>query len=846
MDGRSRAWFEVNYITLLDANSRVDELLDELVSARIFATTADDCQEIRWGETHLKQMRTLLDHIQWKTAEALDAFKEAMDKFCPHILERCVEPKPPKPPKSRLHQLRDLLTATYQTRKFSLMPAMPWVGAKGEVQVRNFFRDLMVIERHERTKSIADRTSTTMWEQARRAARYAGGVSDEDSKLVSITRVYSPAKTVAVDSVHGEVTERASTRCGDEPGWASAVPRPPSSSPVATVGVDAHRCRMPLCTHRNVAVLAGAGAGKTGLCFNITHLHSSNQLWPFFQAVLMLRLREPKTQQATTLAQLLQVLIPDTPPDEVHEFAKDILHHNGKGCLVLLDGVDELGDEQEGSFVFRLLKGEVLTEACLLATSRPCQAAKKYFDTSVFPVSLELIGFSEEQVDVFIGKHLDPELGEKLKKVLDSNPGVASLMSVPILALLICQVFEGVRDLSLSTKTKLYSSLIVLVLRRAVAEKRLSVPEIEEAQLGEAESVDEVPAGIAKTLLLELATIANTAHNRDKAVFDLKLIAEEAKCESFDFLKLGLLDVDEMKHGLKCIRLFSFRHMTIQEFFAALSLADKISKTPGELEKIISKLLIKGARSYVVLQFLAGVLPKENRPSFFCHLNTWLHDPHLQDHDARQDRIRVCLQCAQEASGGDADVFPDQLEIPNRVALRSVTASDLATLSSAVKKSSTIEELALVFDKNREESDSKKRSRVKRQTCSAMCDLATAVSQNTSLRHLFVSGPNYNILEEKSLANFARNGQLITMRVVFCAVTDADVGELSSALRRHQQLSIFNLNNNMIGDEGMHALVDALRQNTALHVVSLAHNQCGEATASRLRQQLSHIEKIYV
>ena len=930
MDERSKAWLQVNHSSLCDANSRVDELLDELITAGVFATTADDFQEIKVEDTQLGKLRKLLEKLQWKKPEALATFKKAIGKLCPHILERCVVPKPSK---GRMHQLRDLLAVTYQTRKFSVIPAMPWVGAKGEVQVRNFFRDLMVIDRHELAKSMADRASTTTGEQARRADRYARGEGEQRTSCTStglFTRRRRPKNEL---SRQFQLASSATSLSQDQlsQGASVATGCDPSSGVVVTVGQDAHRCGMSLCTHRNVAVWAGAGCGKTGLCFNVAHLHSCEQLWDFFDAVLLFRLRDPETQKATSLAQLLRALLPDTSLEEVDEFAKELLHRKGEGVLVLLDGVDELV-ERGRSFVVRLLKGEVLSEACLLATSRPCRAAKKFFETSVFPANVELLGFSEKQVEAFINEHLDCAVGEKLKKVLDGNPGVASLMSVPLLALLVCQVFQDVPSVSLSTKTELYSALVILFLRHAVSEKRVRVAELEEERLSATTDVDKLPAGMAKKLLMELAKIACVAHDKDKSIFDVTFLAEEAKCKSLDVVKLGLLDIDELKDGLRSIKLFSFRHLTIQEFLTALFLADKISRKPDELEKTLKR-LCKDTHSHVVLQFLAGLLEKEHHSVFFSHLNQWLHNPHcaergvhdydgmdtnhgddryLADDDGRDDsgdggdkddnrsdgsrriddndvatdndgssgssrdggaashdnsgdqdndddekedgddgsgyleeRLRVCLLCAQEACGGDVDSFPDQLKLPELVDLYHVTATDLTTLSAAVKKSSTIKELGLWFDEVKEESDSTSVSRAKIHTCSAMTALTTAVSKHTSLRHVLVYGPTYSLFEGKSLANLVHNHQLDELRVYFCGIGDTDISELSSELQ-HTTLTWLDLSGNTISDAGMYALADGLAHNRTLQQLWLRGNRHGEEAVARLRQKLAHIEHLWV
>ena len=52
-------------------------------------------------------------------------------------------------------------------------------------------------------------------------------------------------------------------------------------------------------------------------------LHSCNQLWPFFEAELLLRrLREPAIQKAMSLMQLFRVLLPDTSDEDLQEIEK--------------------------------------------------------------------------------------------------------------------------------------------------------------------------------------------------------------------------------------------------------------------------------------------------------------------------------------------------------------------------------------------------------------------------------------------------------------------------------------------------------------------------------------------
>ena len=236
--------------------------------------------------------------------------------------------------------------------------------------------------------------------------------------------------------------------------------------------------------------------------------------------------------------------------------------------------------------------------------------------------------------------------------------------------------------------------------------------------------------------------------------------------------------------------------------------------------------LCKDTNSYVVLQFLAGLLEKKHHSVFFSHLNQWLHDPrhHRYTPHVGRERLRVCLLCTQEVCGGDVDLFPDQLILPERVRMDHVTASDLTTLTAAVKNSSTINELRLDFDEVREESDSASVSRVKRQTRSAMTFLSTAVSKHTSLRRVMVVGPMYSLFERKSLANLIHSNRLNTLTVWGCGIADAEVSDLSPELQ-HTTLTVLDLMYNMISDAGMYALTDALQHNRTLQSLYLRFNR---------------------
>ena len=197
------------------------------------------------------------------------------------------------------------------------------------------------------------------------------------------------------------------------------------------------------------------------------------QLWRNrFKVLLFWRLRDPQVQPAENLKQLLQAL-PKVPlRQRSTELERVLLACEAEGVLVVLDGVDEL-EAGRSAFVRDMLDGSALPKACVLATSRPCTVARQYF-RSYNSTPLELLGFTEEQVEAFVHQRLShrPDSLARLREALSLNLSLAALMTVPLLALMLCDVFLLSSDNTPASKTQLYSKLLVLLVQRAFADKR--------------------------------------------------------------------------------------------------------------------------------------------------------------------------------------------------------------------------------------------------------------------------------------------------------------------------------------------------------------------------------------
>ena len=90
------------------------------------------------------------------------------------------------------------------------------------------------------------------------------------------------------------------------------------------------------------------------------------QVW---QIVLMLQLRRKYVREAKSLSDLFQ--------HDDDSIKKEVLRHivteNGRGVFLVLEGYDELTEDQrtEGSILNQLLIGDCLPKATIMVTSRP-------------------------------------------------------------------------------------------------------------------------------------------------------------------------------------------------------------------------------------------------------------------------------------------------------------------------------------------------------------------------------------------------------------------------------------------------------------------------------------------
>nr|XP_048304565.1 NACHT, LRR and PYD domains-containing protein 1a-like isoform X1 [Myodes glareolus] len=371
-------------------------------------------------------------------------------------------------------------------------------------------------------------------------------------------------------------------------------------------------------------VLEGAaGIGKSTLAKQVRRAWGEGQLYrDRFQHVFYFSCRELAQCKQLSLTELIakDQTLPAAP-------IRKILSQHEK-LLFILDGIDEPAwvlEEQNPELCLHwnqhqpvhtllgsLLKKSILPGASLLLTVRTTDI-QKLIPSLGQPRWVEVLGFSESGQKEYMHKYFTGKReANKAVSLVKSNPVLSTLCGVPWVSWLVCtclkQQMDWGEDLSLTSRTT--TELCLKYLSQTIPVQRL------------------------RTHLRRLCSLAVEGICRRRTLFSELDLQKQGLTEDIiaTFLKFGLLQ--KQTSSLT----YSFAHLCLQEFFAAMSyiLGDSEERY-GDIEnyKIVEKLIeVYGRRDLFetpTMRFLFGLLSKngmrELHKIFACRFpwKTWLY-----------------------------------------------------------------------------------------------------------------------------------------------------------------------------------------------------------------------------
>ena len=302
----------------------------------------------------------------------------------------------------------------------------------------------------------------------------------------------------------------------------------------------------------SLVLIEGApGIGKSTLAWELCKKWEEFTSIKQYDLVILLRLREEKVQQITSLDELFYSY------DGIGKwFLVEIVRANqGNNVLFILDGFDELPEEQEKNFLLiDLIRGDVLPASTVIVTSRPSAMATLLTGTRPrVTKQIEILGFTQQSVQEYAASVFasDQNKLEKFKAYISANknPAINNFMYIPLNAAIVVLIYEdSISDTFMPhTLTELYSQLCLTIVKRQYPNITL-------------EKLEDLPLNLTKHFLsLSQIAFEGLARERNKYIF---------KFLPPGFNHFGFLDAEQSLYGGGAFS-YNFLHLTVQEFFAA-------------------------------------------------------------------------------------------------------------------------------------------------------------------------------------------------------------------------------------------------------------------------------------
>ncbi|XP_038656759.1 NACHT, LRR and PYD domains-containing protein 3-like isoform X1 [Scyliorhinus canicula] len=643
------------------------------------------------------------------------------------------------------------------------------------------------------------------------------------------------------------------------------------------------------------AVVSGVpGIGKTTMVQKIVYDWATGKIYPHFQFVFSFRLRDFNTMNCRIN---LSNLILDHYPYFGNVLGE--LWKNPEGLLFIFDSLDEFKDGidfydnrtnepqsmctgpecwcEVSDIVYSLIQHKLLPGCSVLVTSRP--TALHLLEKAEISVWAEILGLVGDEQKEYFNKFFDDQtVAAAVFNYVEENEIMYTMCYNPsycwILGLSLGPFFtqtDRKQQQVPKTITQLYSYYIYNILKNHGRE--IESP---------------------RDVLLQLGEMAFTGVSEKKIVFgngDLM----KYNLQPSQFLSGFLMELLERDDSAQSV-VYTFPHLTIQEFVAALALF--LSPDPGEIRKLLNEAQSKeDGRFEILFRFIFDLSSPQAAWPLEEFLGPFLDQTTCQVIGWMKEKIEGQIENAASETGKRdlLNIFHYLFESQNkalaqatvgsvkRLAFRrlKLTPIDCAILSHVIGLCDAIKHLDLHYcyiqceglqwlgpvlhkchdlrlaRNNLGDSGMKLLSvALRNQDCkiqklelnnnaltvSCAEDLASALSINRSLMYLNLGYNNLGDSGIKLLSTALRNpdSKIQELSLSNNSLTDSCAEDLVFALSTNRALTDLNLGNNNLGDLGVKLLSEALRNpDCKIQKLGLYNNALTDLCAQDLASALN-------
>ena len=574
MEERERRVLEKHREELVSDIADVEPILDRLVSTGLFRANDDNIQLVRSERTPLMQARKLLDilplhgraafsqfvdalrsrrsqlaevleHSLTETVDAIDTGSDAIDS---HGLPPG-EFEPPRPSHPTAFKLQRALRK-FHSRKARRLPLFDFQSGGESIGLDEIFVTLSTLDFRELQAMFAE-TKRLSAEKIRELASKTWSERRENvQEITELKRLLRLSNGKLADGT---------------------------------------------------LLLAQAAGGKTLTLMKIASLwaEGKEEFIQQFEFVFYVSGRDEAALKGKSAIDVLRLDEFDLDASEQAEMVK-YLSENSTKVLVLLDGADEGGDlwrKSKGLEKIFERKG-ALRNCSFVVSSRPCEAA--YQLIPLCDQHFHLAGLNEQRLEELLVRRLGEADGRAVASELKQAKWSqlrALMKETPMVANMVGALRLDGQPLP-STRTELYTVMVVNMVRRATAKSRTG--DIAADTLGDL-PVEE------KTALSNIGQVALKGLKRQRYVFNLEKEVQSVCGDAAQ--RLGFVEefrtvsVRGQRHEVQ------FSHLTFQEYMAAYFVANS-ANVERELESCRQAIGL-GEETIPFWHFVGGLLGRE-------------------------------------------------------------------------------------------------------------------------------------------------------------------------------------------------------------------------------------------
>ena len=362
-----------------------------------------------------------------------------------------------------------------------------------------------------------------------------------------------------------------------------------------------------------VLVEGRPGSGKTTLVHKIIKDWTNGQVLREADLVFLITLRFANkfTDEESPSNLYTQLKYRD---EKLKAFTGEIERRDGEGVCFIVDGLDEYHcQDNDCSIVHQLLDKSYLSKSMVIVTSRPAAAAD--LNEDVLTKRIETFGFSKEQILEYIDNFpfsnsslesaSDCFYSSSLKEHLHSHPSIFNMCFLPVHAAMISFLYQSKGGNIPATQTKIYEEFTRSMILRHMRRQNKGTQISSLKELG----------GEAKKNFDALCFLAFSMSTRKVQVISREDLSREFSLDvsSDDSWSLGLVAVNSTVQLSGMDKLYTFLHLTFQEFLTAYYIASLDTEKQVELFTTISDVSLEQLLSETTATFVCGLVKIEGK-----------------------------------------------------------------------------------------------------------------------------------------------------------------------------------------------------------------------------------------